>query len=360
MIKKGKLIVKGFKISTEKDGQITPIENDYYEANNHNSTNNNSDNDEGNEYSSSSNKKQEVKKSRSYTKDDKYLVDKIEADIIDHNVGVSFDDIVGLDEAKRILKETVIVPVLMPSFFTGIMQPWNGILLHGPPGTGKTMLAKAVANQTSTTFFNVSSSTLVSKWRGESEKLMRVLYNMACHYAPSIIFFDEIDALCSKRGSSNEHEASRRMKSELFALMDGIQTSQDKRVIVLATTNRPWDLDEALLRRLEKRVYVAMPTDQARVNMFEKHLKDCKIAEDIDYEEFASMTINYSGADIRNVCRDAAMAPMRRLIDGKSASELKEIQSNVDSIKSSSTFELKRDDVIKSINRIKKVLILVN
>ena len=94
---------------------------------------------------------------------------------------------------------------------------------------------------------------------------------MACHYAPSILFFDEIDALCSQRGSSNEHEASRRLKSELFALMDGIQTSKDKRVIVLATTNCPWDLDEALLRRLENRIYVAMPSEEARINMFQKH-----------------------------------------------------------------------------------------
>ena len=197
---------------------------------------------------------------------DAKLINGLERDIVEGRLNVRWDAIAGLTEAKGLLQEAVVLPLWMPDYFKGIRRPWKGVLMFGPPGTGKTMLAKAVASECNTTFFNVSASTLASKWHGESEKMLRILFEMARYYTPSTIFFDEVDALAGGRGDG-EHEASRRVKAELLVQMDGVNVvssaqanaEQDeeqasKNVMVLAATNRPWDLDEAIRRRLEKRI----------------------------------------------------------------------------------------------------------
>lgn len=197
------------------------------------------------------------------------------------------------------------------------------MLLFGPPGTGKTLLARAVASQCGTAFFNVSASSLVSKFHGESEKLARTLFDMARHHAPSVVFFDEVDALVSARGGAGEHEASRRLKSELLAQIDGVPSSGEAGlVMVLGTSNKPWDLDEAMRRRLERRIYIPMPDEAARKEMLAINTRQLRLAADVDLQQLAASSVGYSGADLHLVCRDAAMMTMRKAVEGRSPQEI--------------------------------------
>lgn len=242
------------------------------------------------------------------------LAENIMQDIVKGDMDVSWDTIKGLENAKRLLKEAVVMPIKYPQYFTGLLTPWKGILLFGPPGTGKTMLAKAVATECKTTFFNISASSIVSKWRGDSEKLVKVLFELARHFAPSTIFLDEIDALISTRGEgSSEHEASRRLKTELLVQMDGL-TKSNALVFVLAATNLPWQLDGAMLRRLEKRILVPLPEPEAREQMFESLLQIQEKNIELPLSTMIEQTDGYSGSDIRIVCKEAAMRPLRRVM----------------------------------------------
>lgn len=265
------------------------------------------------------------------------LIEGVERDIVESKVNVSWETIAGLGEAKHLLQEAVVLPLWMPDYFKGIRRPWRGVLMFGPPGTGKTMLAKAVASECNTTFFNVSASTLSSKYRGDSEKMVRILFEMARYYAPSTIFFDEIDSLAGSRGGANEHEASRRVKTELMVQMDGVGGDEEvdvktdaegddatgvavagpgrKTVIVLAATNTPWDLDEALRRRLEKRIYIPLPDLDGRTELFRINMKAVDIDADVNLVDLAGRSSGYSGADVANVCRDASMMSVRRIME---------------------------------------------
>ncbi|CDR41937.1 CYFA0S08e01794g1_1 [Cyberlindnera fabianii] len=244
--------------------------------------------------------------------------------ILSEKPNVKWEDIAGLEPAKEALKEAVILPVRFPHLFTGKRKPLTGILLYGPPGTGKSYLAKAVATEANSTFFSVSSSDLVSKWMGESERLVKQLFNMARENKPSIIFIDEVDALCGPRGEG-ESEASRRIKTELLVQMNGVGNDSSG-VLVLGATNIPWQLDAAIRRRFEKRIYIALPDEQARARMFELNVGNtpCEISSK-DYKLLAEMTDGYSGADIAVVVKDALMQPIRKI---QSATHFKKVNDN--------------------------------
>ncbi|XP_069560790.1 katanin p60 ATPase-containing subunit A-like 2 isoform X1 [Brachyistius frenatus] len=246
----------------------------------------------------------------------------ISRDIYLHSPNIRWEDIIGLEDAKRLVKEAVVYPIKYPQLFTGILSPWKGLLLYGPPGTGKTLLAKAVATECKTTFFNISASSIVSKWRGDSEKLVRVLFELARYHAPSTIFLDELESVMSQRGSGTggEHEGSRRMKTELLVQMDGLAKSEDL-VFVLAASNLPWELDHAMLRRLEKRILVSLPSSPARQAMTCHWLPPLsstggvELRTALDYETLAKEMEGYSGSDIRLVCKEAAMRPVRKIFN---------------------------------------------
>jgi SpoVK/Ycf46/Vps4 family AAA+-type ATPase len=257
---------------------------------------------------------------------------------------VHWGDIAGLDVAKSALKETVVYPFLRPDLFMGLREPARGMLLFGPPGTGKTMLARAVATESRSTFFAISASSLTSKFLGESEKLVRALFALAKLLAPSIIFVDEIDSLLSSRSGSGEHEATRRIKTEFLIQWSDLakaaagreQTKEDKekgdatRVLVLAATNLPWAIDEAARRRFVRRQYIPLPEDHVRKTQLQTLLghQKCDVSE-TEMDRLVEMTdgesilypltlpstniLGFSGSDITALAKDAAMGPLRSL-----------------------------------------------
>ncbi|KAI5466524.1 oligomeric complex COG6-domain-containing protein [Mariannaea sp. PMI_226] len=251
-------------------------------------------------------------------------------DIVVQGDEVHWSDVAGLEVAKNALRETVVYPFLRPDLFMGLREPARGMLLFGPPGTGKTMLARAVATESKSTFFSISASSLTSKYLGESEKLVRALFGLARMLAPSIIFVDEIDSLLSQRSGSGEHEATRRIKTEFLIQWSDLQraaagkevSDKDKergdanRVLVLAATNLPWAIDEAARRRFVRRQYIPLPEPSTREIQFRTLLGQQKHdLSDGDIYKLVELTDGFSGSDITALAKDAAMGPLRSLGD---------------------------------------------
>lgn len=250
----------------------------------------------------------------SNTKELQRLRNQLGSAILTEKPDIHWDDVIGLEGAKDALKEAVILPKKFPQVFVGKRKPWRGILLYGPPGTGKSHLARAIATEADCEFFSVSSSDLVSKWQGESERLVGQLFAMARASGNAIIFIDEIDALVSSR-SESESESSRRIKTEFLVQMDGVGKAKgDDGVLLLGATNIPWGLDDALLRRMERRVYIPLPDNTARAGILRLNLGSTpNTLQPNDFSELAQASESYSGSDLAIVVRDAIMQPVRKM-----------------------------------------------
>ncbi|KAK4403695.1 ATPase family AAA domain-containing protein 1 [Sesamum angolense] len=247
--------------------------------------------------------------------------DVIACDVVnpDH-IDVKFDSIGGLDAIKQALYELVILPLRRPELFAHgkLLGPQKGVLLYGPPGTGKTMLAKAIAKESGAVFINVRISNLMSKWFGDAQKLVAAVFSLAYKLQPAIIFIDEVDSFLGQR-KSTDHEALTNMKTEFMALWDGFTTDQDARVMVLAATNRPSELDEAILRRLPQAFEIGIPDRKERVAILKVILKDEKVEDGIDYDHIAALCDGYTGSDLLELCKKAAYFPIRDLLNDEKA-----------------------------------------
>lgn len=253
------------------------------------------------------------------------LNSQIEQAIVRTKPNIKWSDVAGLENAKELLKEAVILPMKFPGLFKGKREPWKGILLYGVPGTGKSFIAQAVASECDATFFSISSSDLVSKYQGESERLVKALFELARKEATesggqAVIFIDEVDALCGARGGEGESESSRRIKTEFLVQMNGVSASiADSasgagRILVLGATNYPEALDSAIRRRFEKRIEITLPEKDARAGILKLSISTTPNAlTPEDFDRMADETNGFSGADLNILVRDCLMEPVREL-----------------------------------------------
>lgn len=232
-------------------------------------------------------------------------------------VGVRFDDVGALEDVKDALNELVILPMRRPELFSrgNLLRPCKGILLFGPPGTGKTLLAKALATEAGANFISITGSTMTSKWFGDAEKLTKALFSFASRLAPVVIFVDEVDSLLGARGGAYEHEATRRMRNEFMAAWDGLRSKDSERILILGATNRPFDLDDAVIRRLPRRLYVDLPDAENRKKILNIILGQENLEPGFEVDKLASMTEGYSGSDLKNLCIAAAYRPVQELLE---------------------------------------------
>lgn len=277
---------------------------------------------------------------------DQKLIESVLDEVIPgSSTGVTFNDVSGQQKAKSALHEMVVLPSLRPELFTGLRTPARGLLLFGPPGNGKTLLARALATEARSHLINISSSSLTSKWVGEGEKLVKALFTVARAIQPVIIFIDEIDSLLSERKSA-EHEAMRRIKTEFLLQFEGMLSGSEEKVIVLAATNRPQELDDAALRRFTKRVYVQMPDFGGRKALLSTLMtKHGSPLSSTDLDKVAKMTDGYSCSDLTNLAKDAAMAPLREISTAQLVT-----------IKPEEMRQIGLKDFIKSTERVRKSL----
>ncbi|KAM3192453.1 hypothetical protein ACQJBY_069588 [Aegilops geniculata] len=271
--------------------------------------------------------------------------DVIACDVINPDeIDVEFESVGGLDEVKQALYELVILPLRRPELFAygKLLSPQKGVLLYGPPGTGKTMLAKAIAKESGAVFINVRISNLMSKWFGDAQKLVSAVFSLANKLQPAIIFIDEVDSFLGQRRNT-DHEALTNMKTEFMSLWDGFTTDQNARVMVLAATNRPSELDEAILRRFTQIFEIGVPSCSERSKILEVILKGENIESNIDYDYIASLCEGFTGSDILELCKQAAFYPIREILN-----------SEKDGTRANSPRPLRQSDLEKALSTSRK------
>lgn len=266
---------------------------------------------------------------------------------------VTWEDIAGLDEVKRSLAESLYYSIARPSDPEVRVEPPRRFLLYGPPGTGKTMLAMAASRMLGATFINVSVDRVLSRYVGDAPRMISAIFRLARRRAPSIVFFDEVETLVARRDTGRE--AATGLVQTFLTELDGFKSkSLEKPVIVMAATNKPWLLDEAILSRFEKRIYVPLPDKRAREAIFRLHLEKRGFKlEGVTYEELAEMTEGYSGRDIANACREAVMTMLRRA----NPNTLEELLRGLDPTRLEGltyrVLPIRKEEIVEAIRRVK-------
>jgi len=262
-------------------------------------------------------------------------------------IQVSWNDIAGLESVIEELRETVILPIKESDLFahSKLTKAPRGVLLHGPPGCGKTMMAKATAKEAGARFINLDVSQITDKWYGESQKLATAVFTLAAKLSPCIIFIDEVDSLLRSR-DSHDHEATAMVKAQFMQMWDGLETSIDATVVVMGATNRPKDVDKAILRRMPATFHIGLPDIHQRKSILKRILEMEAVSDDIDYVWLSKLTQGFSGSDLREACRTASVYRMRELMASKARNE--------DGSDSAILRDIANDDMLKAVAKLKE------
>ncbi|XP_055919953.1 outer mitochondrial transmembrane helix translocase-like [Eupeodes corollae] len=276
--------------------------------------------------------------------------------VVPDDIPVSWKDIAGLDSVIQELRESVVLPVRHRNLFnqSKLWEAPKGVLLHGPPGCGKTLIAKATAKEAGMRFINLDVAILTDKWYGESQKLASAVFSLAIKLQPCIIFIDEIDSFLRSR-SSNDHEATAMMKTQFMMLWDGLSTQAGSTVIVMGATNRPQDLDKAILRRMPAQFHIGLPTDAQRLEILKLILNTENISNSVDFNRLAKLTNGFSGSDLREMCRNASVYRMRQFMRTNetalnAATTSQELQASTPK----ELLSISMEDLMKSYDKLKE------
>ncbi|XP_014368173.2 outer mitochondrial transmembrane helix translocase isoform X1 [Papilio machaon] len=276
--------------------------------------------------------------------------------VVPDEINVNWKDIAGLDHLIQELRETVILPIQKRELFADsrLTQPPKGVLLHGPPGCGKTLIAKATAKEANMSFINLDVSLLTDKWYGETQKLAAAVFSLAVKLQPCIVFIDEIESFLRTR-TQHDHEATAMMKTQFMSLWDGLITDNNCTVIIMGATNRPQDLDKAIQRRMPATFHVPMPSEQQRERILQLILRSEPVANDIDYRRLASATEGFSGSDLHELCRQAAVYRVRELArDSDQSTTNRTSNSDSDEEYVDAVRPITMEDMRLSLNKLKE------